>query len=112
MLKRVLILVFLALVQWGCDITYGEGQLDIVHPWNLEDVRSRLEREKREFLKIEDLHVGNGAIASRRRRLKADIEVRGVDGTVKYQGPVVTYVGFHGLLPSYLQDRFMLDWIS
>ena len=77
MLKHTLILLALALTQWGCDIDYGENNnLDILHPWNLEEVRPRLEREKREFLKIEDLQVGNGAIASWRRRLKAEIEVR------------------------------------
>ncbi len=109
MLKRIVVLLVLALTQWGCDVKYGEGQLDIVHPWDLETVRSRLEREKRDYLKIEDLHVGTGAIASWRRRLKAEIEVRHTDGTVVYKGPVVTYVGFNGLLASYLQDRFMLS---
>ena len=110
MLKRVLILLILALTQWGCDIEYGENQLDILHPWNLEEVRSRLEREKREFLKIEELQVGNGAIASWRRRLKAEVEVRYADdGKMIYKGPIVTYVGFNGLLASYLSDRFMLS---
>jgi len=112
MLKRTLILLVLALTQWGCDVDYGEDRLDILHPWNLETVRSRLEQEKRDFLKIEDLQVGNGAIASWRRRLKAEIEVRYADGTVIYKGPVVTYFGFNGLQPSYLSDRFMLDWIT
>ena len=113
MLKRTLILLILALTQWGCDIDYGENQLDILHPWNLEEVRSRLEREKREFLKIEELQVGNGAIASWRRRLKAEIEVRYAnDGKIIYKGPIVTYFGFNGLLPDYLSDRFMLDWIT
>ena len=80
-------------------------------PWNLEEVRSRLEREKREFLKIEDLQVGNGAVASWGRRLNAEIEVRYADdGTTIYKGPVVTYVGFKGLLASYLPDRFMLNF--
>jgi hypothetical protein len=69
-----------------------------------------LEREKRDFLKIEDLHVGTGAIAAWGRRLKADIEVRYADGTVVYKGPVVTYVGFAGLMSDHLQDRFMLSW--
>ena len=84
----------LALSQWGCDINYGEN-LSPLKPWNLEEVRSRLEREKREFLKIEDLEVGKGPIASWGRRLKAEIEVRYADdGTTIYKGPVVTYVGF------------------
>ena len=110
MLTRLLLVLVLALTQAGCE--YGETGYDIVKPWDLETVRSRLEREKRDFLKIEDLRVGNGAIASWRRRLKAEIEVRYADGTVIYKGPVVTYFGFNGLIPDYLQDRFMLDWIT
>ena len=107
MLTRLLLVLILALTQAGCE--YGENLYDIVEPWNLETVRSRLEQEKRDFLKIEDLQVGNGAIASWRRRLKAEIDVRYADGTVVYKGPVVTYVGFNGLLASDLQDRFMLS---
>jgi hypothetical protein len=110
MLTRLLLILILALIQAGCE--HGETGYDIVKPWDLETVRSRLEREKREFLKIEDLRVGNGAIASWRRRLKAEIEVRYADGTVIYKGPIVTYFGFNGLQPSDLQDRFMLDWIT
>jgi len=114
MLMRTLVILFLALTQVGCDVDYGEkNNLDILHPWNLEEVRPRLEREKREFLKIEDLQVGNGAIASWRRRLNAEIEVRYADdGKIIYKGPIVTYFGFNGLQPSYLSDRFMLSWFS
>ena len=112
MLKRTLILLVLALTQWGCDVDYGEN-LYPLELWNLDEVRSRLEREKRESLKIEDLQVGNGAIASWGRQLKAEIEVRYADnGTTIYKGPIVTYFGFEGLLPDYLRDRFMLEWIG
>ena len=110
MLKTILILLVLVLTQAGCDVEYGE----YVWPfevWNLDEVRSRLEREKREFLKIEDLQVGNGAIAAWGRRIKAEIKVRYADdGTAIYQGPVVTYFGFDGLLASDLPDRFMLNF--
>ena len=110
MLKRTLILLILALTQWGCDINYGEN-LYPLELWNLEEVRSGLEREKRELLKIEDLQVGDGAIASWGRRLKADIEVRYADeGAIIYKGPIVTYFGFHGLMSSHLSDRFMLNF--
>ena len=110
MLKRILILLAVALSQWGCDINYGEN-LYPLESKNLEEVRPRLEREKREFLKIEDLQFGNGAIASWGRRLKAEIDVRYADdGTTIYKGPLVTYVGFKGLLPDYLEDRFMLNF--
>ena len=110
MLKRALILLAVALSQWGCDINYGEN-LYPLELWNLEEVRSGLEREKRELLKIEDLQVGDGAIASWGRRLKAEIEVRYADdGTTIYNGPIVTYFGFHGLMSSHLSDRFMLNF--
>ena len=109
MLKRTVLLFILVLTQASCDVEYGE----YVWPfevWNLDEVRSRLEREKREFLKIEDLEVGKGPIASWGRRLNAEIEVRYADdGTTIYKGPVVTYVGFKGLLASDLPDRFMLS---
>lgn len=109
MLKRILILLILALTQAGCDVEYGEYVWPF-EAWNLEEVRSRLEREKREFLKIEDLQVGDGAIASWGCRLKAEIDVRYADGgTIIYKGPLVTYVGFKGLLASDLPDRFMLS---
>lgn len=111
MLRRILILLILALTQSGCDVEYGEYVWPF-EAWNPDEVRSRLEQEKRDFLKIEDLHVGTGAIAAWGRRLKADIEVRYTDGTVIYKGPLVTYFGFRGLLPSDLQDRFMLDWVT
>jgi len=110
MLKRTLILLILALTQWGCDVNYGEN-LYPLELWNLEEVRPRLEREKRESLKIEDLQVGNGSIASWGRRLKAEIDVRYADdGTIIYKGPLVTYVGFKGLIASDLPDRFMLNF--
>jgi len=109
-LERALIILVLALTQTGCDINYGEN-LYPLELWNLEEVRSGLEREKREFLKIEDLQVGDGAIASWGRRLKAEIEVRYAnDGTTIYKGPIVTYFGFHGLISSDLGDRFMLNF--
>ena len=47
----------------GLDIDYGEN-LYPLQIWNLEEIRSRLEQEKREFLKIEDLEVVKGPIAS------------------------------------------------
>jgi hypothetical protein len=109
MLKRILIILALALSQWGCDMNYGENLYPLEF-WNLEEVRSGLEREKRELLKIEDLQVGDGAIASWGRRLKAEIDVRYADGgTIIYKGPLVTYAGFKGLLASDLHDRFMLS---
>ncbi len=56
MLKRTLILLILALTQAGWDINF-EGNLYPFKPWNLDEVGSRLERAKREYLKIEELQV-------------------------------------------------------
>lgn len=110
MLKHVLALLILTLAQWGCDINYGEN-FSPLKLWNLEEFRPGLESQKRELLKIKDLQVGNGAVAAWGRRIMADIEVRYADdGTTIYKGPIVTYFGFDGLLPDYLQDRFMLNW--
>lgn len=78
MLRRALTLLVLALAQAGCDVDYREN----LSPLNLDDVevfRSRLERDKRSYLKIEDLQVGTGAVASWGRRLKAEIEVKYAD---------------------------------
>ena len=38
-----------------------------------------------------------------------EIDVSYSDGTVVYQGPIVAYVGFHGLHASDMKDRFMLS---
>ena len=93
MLKRILIIFVLALTQAGCDTEYGAN----FYPFSVEDlssVRTRLEREKRELLKIEEIRVGNEPVAAWGRRIKADIEVRYTDGSIVYNGPIVTYYGF------------------
>jgi hypothetical protein len=49
----------------------------------------------------------------KRRLPEAEIEVRYADdGIIIYKGPIVTYFRFHGLMPSYLNDRFMLNWFG
>ena len=94
MLKRLVILLALCIPQLGCDAEYGEN----IYPYkirDLEEVRGRLEREKREFIQIEDLEVGGGPVAAWGRRIKADVEIRYKDGTVVHKGPLLTYYGFH-----------------
>ena len=85
MLKRILILLVLALDQAGCSVEEGVG------PYKLtpltDEGRKELEREKREPLKIEDLKIGDGPLAAWNRRLEADVEVRYTDVTVAYRGP-------------------------
>jgi hypothetical protein len=92
MMKRALILLVLALVQSGCD--YGEDISPFERYSLYEGLRQRLEREKRGLLQIEDIKVETGPVAARGRRLSADLTVRYSDGTLVYQGPIYTYVGF------------------
>ncbi|SPP66557.1 exported hypothetical protein [Nitrospira lenta] len=94
MLKRTLILLVLALIQFSLGCEQG------VYPYNPvtldNSARERLERDKREFIQIEDLKLGDGPLAVWGRRIKADLEVRYADGTVVYRGPILDYVGFLG----------------
>lgn len=94
MLKRTLILLVLALTQTGCSIEEG-GEL--YGPVSLTDEsRQRLERDKREFLSIKDIKLGDGPLAAWGRRISANIDVRYADGTVAYSGPMFVYSGFIG----------------
>ena len=108
MLRRTLILLVLAQTQWGCDINlWGEP----LPSGDLESGRGSYQTGAREARASEDRRP-----PSRRwnhclqgRRLKAEIEVRYADdGTTISKGPLVTYVGFKGLLATDLHDRFML----
>ena len=100
MLKRVLIIFALALSQAGCSIEEGGGAYELI-PMT-EDGRQLHERDKRDLLQIEDLKLGDGALAAWGRKISADIEVRYTNGTVAYRGPIYDYVGFHG-------STFILD---
>jgi hypothetical protein len=94
MLKRVLILLILALAQTGCSIEEGGG---VYNPVLVDDEgRRELESRKRDFLSIEDIKLGDGPLAAWNRRIEANIEVRYTDGTVAYRGFIHDYIGFHG----------------
>lgn len=94
MLKRILILLVLALTQTGCSIEEGG---DAYEPVLLTDEsRQGLERDKRESLSIEDIKLGDGPLAAWGRKIRAEIDVRYTDGTVAYRGPMFMYIGFHG----------------
>ncbi len=94
MLKRVLILLILALAQTGCSVEEGVGPY---RPTPLiDEAREELERDRREFIKIEDLKVGDGPLAAWNRRIKANIEVRYTDGRIVYEGSMFTDSGFEG----------------
>jgi hypothetical protein len=94
MLKRILILMVLALTQAGCSGEEGVGPYRPTLMTN--ENRDQLEGLKREFLRIEDLRVGDGSLAAWGRKVKANIEVRYVDGTIVYEGSISDDVGFEG----------------
>lgn len=94
MLKRTLILLVLALAQTGCTTDEGGTMFQPVTLTSEE--REGIEQRKREFLKLEDLKVGDGPVAAWGRKISADIEVRYTDGTLAYRGPAYAYAGMKG----------------
>jgi hypothetical protein len=102
MLKRIFLLVTLAIIQFGCGYEYGERFQ--ATPLSGED-RAKLENTKRELLRLEDLIVGNGTIASWGRKVSAELDVRYVDGTIAYQGPAWTYYGFKYMPETSITDK-------
>lgn len=105
MLKRALILLILALAQTGCDFQY-EDRYKVAE---LSDAaRADGARLKRELLQLEELRVGTGPVAAWGRRISADIEVRYVDGTLIYTGPIFTIYGFFGMPETSIIDDNLL----
>jgi hypothetical protein len=94
MLKRTLILLILALTQYGC---YTSEETGSYKPVELSsESRQGFERSKRELLTLEDLKVGDGPIAALGRKISADIEVTYTDGSLVYRGPAISYFGMRG----------------
>ncbi|MDZ4732565.1 MAG: hypothetical protein SGJ16_03130 [Nitrospirota bacterium] len=58
--------------------------------------RQNVEREKSDFLRLEDIKVGSGSIAAWDQKVGARIEIRYADGTFVYRGDVLVYVGLLG----------------
>jgi hypothetical protein len=107
MLMSIAILL-LALAHTGCDAKLDTG-LFPWKVWSLDTVRSRLEQEKRDFVKIVDEQVGQGSLAAWGRRISADVDIRYADGSVVYKGPIVVYSGFHIALYNALMDSRLLS---
>lgn len=81
MLKRTLILLILALSQADCPV---EEEVGLYQAYPLTpEARVEFERFKREFLKIEDLKIGDGLVAALGRKVTDDIEVRYANGDSK-----------------------------
>ena len=93
-MTRLLLVLIIALSQTGCKVEEEVGLYQPVAP-SFES-RQGFERLKREFLKLEDLKIGDGPIAAWGRKVQADIDVRYADGTVVYQGPSTSYFGMEG----------------
>ena len=109
MLKHILILLVLALAQFGCGYQYG----DVYEVEPLGDpLRERLEREKREFVQIEDLKIGDGPLAAWGRKISAELEIRQADGTFIFKGPAYDLVGFKEMPETSLYDERALNGIS
>jgi len=109
MLNRTLILLVLALAQFGRGYQYG----DRYKVESLGDpLRERLEREKREFVQIEDLKIGDGPLAAWGRKISAELEIHQADGHFVFKGPVYDLVGFKGMPETSLYDERALDGIS
>lgn len=109
MLKRILILLILALAQYGCYVSEENGGYK---PADLTpDARQGLEWAKRELLTLEDLKVGDGPIAAWGRKTSADIEVRYTDGILLYRGPATAYFGMEGsvFIHNSVHERGMLS---
>ncbi len=110
MFRGVVLSIILILPQLGCDAEYGENLYPYVRGNLTNTGRLELESQKREFLEIKEIKIGDGPIAAWGRRLKADVEVRYTDGSLVYRGPIVTYVGFHVALQTGLKDSNLLPW--
>jgi hypothetical protein len=101
MLKGALILLVLALAQFGCGYQYG----DVYEVESLGDpLRERLEREKREFVQIEDIKIGDGPVAAWGRKVSAHVRITQADGTFIYEGPMFDLIGFKGMPEAGLYD--------
>ena len=112
MLKHALIIVILALAQFGCGYEYGEGKWPYEVAKLADGTRQRLESEKRQFLQIEDLKIGTGPVATWNRRISADLEVRYMDGSLVYRGPIFTVWGFSGLPEGGIYDERLLTSVQ
>ena len=109
MLKQTLALLILILAQFGCGYQYG----DVYEVETLGDpLRQRLEGEKREFVQIEDLKIGDGPLAAWGRKISAELDIHQADGTFIFKGPAYDLVGFKGMPEAGLYDERLLASIQ
>src|SRR5437899_661994 len=105
MLKRMFPILVFGLIQFGCGYEYG----DRYEVETLGDpLRQRLEREKQEFVQIEDLKIGGGPVAAWGRKVSAHVRVLQTDGTFVYEGAIFDLIGFKGMPEAGLYDPLLL----
>ena len=102
MLTRIYILLIIALAESGCFYESGDRYKSTELP---SDGREQLERDKRELVRIEDLNIGNGSLASWNRKISVDMDVRYANGEVVYKGPAFAIIGFYGLPETGISDK-------
>ena len=98
MLKRTL-LILACIPLYACSLFFEvqEGVYDFEPIKLTGSKRERVEQLKRDFLKLEDIKVGTGPVASwDGRKIGAIFEVRYTDGSIAYRGKVLSYDGFIG----------------
>lgn len=80
-----LLIGVLALTQEGCWYERKDiYSIEEIHPSR----QARMEQEKRDLVKIEDLKVDNGPLAAWGRKIPAHIRVDQADGAFIFSGPV------------------------
>lgn len=113
MFKHVLLVGALALIHTGCEGKVEE-EFGLYQPSPLTPkVRVEFERFKREFLKIDDIKIGDGPVAALGRKISADVEVRrSLDNALIYSGPVFAYAGMQGavMIHNNLTERGALSF--
>ena len=109
MLKRTLVILILALAQFGCGYQYGNVyEVELLG----DPLRERLEREKRDFVQIEDLKVGDGPLSAWGRKITAELVIHQADGTFIFKGPVYDLVGFKGMPEAGVYDNRFLTGLE
>ncbi len=100
-----LLIGVLALTQEGCGYERKDiYSIEEIHPSR----RERMEQEKRDLVKIEDLKIGNGPLAAWGRKISAHLRIDQADGTFIYEGPVFDLIGFDGFPESNKTDEHFL----
>lgn len=109
MLMRLLvILAFVPLYACSLFAEVQEGVYDFEPVKLVGETRDRVESEKRELLKMEEVKIGSGPIAAWGRKIGATIEAHYADGTILYRGDILSYIGFIDTVGLHSNDAGLL----